>query len=159
MGAINNAFNQAAGAVAGAALAYQHAKETDFSKAITAENAALIARNQARTAEVEANNAYYEATKEGGLTSQLAEAETNEAEAKKSLDKSMKRKNGAPATMFKKYTELKAAEKAANELRDKYKAVSDMIMRANEQKEHAIKATKIALEAQQKYQSRWGGNK
>ena len=159
MGAINNAFNQAAGAVAGAALAIKHAKETDFSKMNVAENSALVARNQSRSAEAEANDAYYEATKEGGLTSQLAEAETNEAEAKKALDKSMKRKNGAPATMFKKYTELKAAEKAANELRDKYKAVSDMIMRANEQKENAIKATKIALEAQQKYQSRWGGNK
>ena len=159
MGAINNAFNQAVGAAAGAALAIKHAKETDFSKMNVAENSALVARNQSRTAEAEANDAYYEATKEGGLTSQLAEAETNEAEAKKALDKSMKRKNGAPATMFKKYTELKAAEKAANELRDKYKAVSDMIMRANEQKENAIKATKIALEAQQKYQSRWGGNK
>ena len=154
MGAINNAFNQAAGAVAGAALAIQHAKESDFSKAITAENSALVARNQSRSAEAEANDAYYEATKEGGLTSQLAEAETNEAEAKKALDKSMKRKNGSPATMFKKYTELDAAKRAADELRDKYKAVSDMIMRANEQKEHAIKATKIALDAQQKYQSR-----
>ena len=159
MGAINNTFNQAAGAVAGAALAIKHAKETDFSKMNVAENSALVARNQSRTAEAEANDAYYEATKEGGLTSQLAEAETNEAEAKKALDKSIKRKNGAPETMFKKYTELDAAKKAANELRDKYKAVSDMIMRANEQKENAIKTTKIALEAQQKYQSRWGGNK
>lgn len=159
MGAINNAFNQAAGAAAGAALAIKHAKETDFSKMNVAENSALVARNQSRTAEAEANDAYYEATKEGGLTFQLAEAETNEAEAKKALDKSMKRKNGAPETMFKKYTELDAAKRAADTLRDKYKAVSDMIMRANEQKENAIKATKIALEAQQKYQSRWGGNK
>ena len=157
MGAINNAFNQAAGAVAGAALAYKHAKETDFSKAITAENAALVARNQSRSAEAEANDAYYEATKKGGLTSQLAEAETNEAEAKEAFDKAVKRKNGAPETMFKKYTELDAAKEAANQLRDKYKAVTDMIDRANEQKEHAIKATKMALEAQQKYQSRWGG--
>lgn len=159
MGAINNAFNQAAGAVAGAALAYKHAKETDFSKAITAENAALVARNQSRAAEAEANEAYHEATKKGGLTFQLAEAETNEAEAKKAFEKSTKRKNGAPETMFKKYTELDAAKQAADTLRDKYKAVTDMIARANEQKEHAIKATKLALEAQQKYQSRWGGNK
>ena len=157
MGAINNAFNQAAGAVAGAALATKHAKETDFSKMNTAENSALVARNQSRSAEAEANEAYYEATKEGGLTFQLAEAETNEAEAKKAFEKSMKRKNGSPVTRFEKMTELKAAEKAANELRDKYKAVSDMITRANEQKENAIKATNIALEAQQKYQSKWGG--
>ena len=159
MGAINNAFNQAAGAVAGAALAYKHAKETDFSKAITAENAALVARNQSRAADAEANEAYHEAKKEGGLSIQLAEAETNEAEAKKAFEKSIKRKNGAPETMFKKYTELDAAKQAADTLRDKYKAVEDMISRANEQKEHAIKATKLALEAQQKYQSRWGGTK
>ena len=157
MGAINNAFNQAAGAVAGSALAIKHAKETDFSKMNSAENAALVARNQSRAANAEANEAYYEATKEDGLTFQLAEAETNEAEAKKALDKSMKRKNGSPATIFKKYTELDAAKRAANELRDKYKAVSDMITRANEQKENAIKATEIASKAQQKYQSRWGG--
>ena len=157
MGAINNAFNQAAGAVAGAALAYKHAKETDFSKAITAENAALVARNQSRAADAEANEASNEAKKKGGLSFQLAEAETNEAEAKKAFEKAVKRKNGAPETMFKKYTELDAAKEAADTLRDKYKAVTDMIARANEQKEHAIKATKLALEAQQKYQSRWGG--
>ena len=155
MGAINNAFNQAVGAVAGAALAYKHAKETDFSKMNTAENSALVARNQSRTAEAEANDAYYEATKEGGLTSQLAEAETNEAEAKKAFEES--RKNGAPEDMFKKYTELDAAKEAASKLRDKYKAIEDMIARANEQRAHAEKATEIALKAQHKYQSRWGG--
>ena len=53
MGAINNAFNQAAGAVAGAALAIKHAKETEESKMHTAENSALIARNQARAAETD----------------------------------------------------------------------------------------------------------
>ena len=159
MGAINNAFNQAAGAVAGATLAYQHAKETDFSKAITAENAALVARNQSRAADAEANEASNEAYKKGGLISQLDAAEAKETFAKESLDKAVKRKNGSPATRVRKYSELVAAEEAANTLRDKYKAVSDMIDRANEQKEHAIKATKLALEAQQKYQSRWGGNK
>ena len=157
MGAINNAFNQAAGAVAGAALAIKHAKETEESKVINAENAALVARNQSKAANAEANEAYYEATQKDGLTFQLAEAETNEAEAKKALDKSMKRKNGSPETMFKKYTELEAAKEAANKLRDKYKAVQDMITRANEQRAHAEKATKLALDAQQKYQSRWGG--
>lgn len=159
MGAINNAFNQAAGAVAGAALAIKHAKETDFSKMNSAENSALVARNQSRAASAEANEAYYEATEKGGLTFQLAEAETNEAEAKKALDKSMKRKNGAPETIFKKYTELDAAKEAAQKLRDKYKAVKDMIDRANEQRENAIRATEIASKAQQNYQNRWGGNK
>ena len=54
MGAINSAFNQAAGAVAGAGLAIKHAKESDFSKMNTAEHAALIAKNQAVDAEAEA---------------------------------------------------------------------------------------------------------
>ena len=54
MGAINSAFNQALGAVAGAGLAIKHAKETDFSKAITAEHSALVAKNQAVDAEAEA---------------------------------------------------------------------------------------------------------
>ena len=60
MGAINQAFNQAAGTVAGAALAIKHAKETDESKMHTAENSALIARNQARTAEAEYEKANVE---------------------------------------------------------------------------------------------------
>ena len=129
MGAINNAFNQAAGTVAGAALVIQHAKETDFSKMNSAENSALAARNQYKDAKAEANEAYHEASKKGGLVEQLAEAEIDETKAKK----------------------------AANELRDKYKAVSDLLYRAKEQRVHAEKATKIAEEAQQKYQSRWGG--
>ena len=74
MGAINNAFNQAAGAVAGAALAIKHAKETDESKMNAAEHSALIARNQASTAETEsataeAANEY--ATNEKGETESL----------------------------------------------------------------------------------------
>ena len=57
MGAINNAFNQAAGAVAGAALAAKHAQESDFSKMNAAEHSALIARNQSREADVAAKDA------------------------------------------------------------------------------------------------------
>ena len=57
MGAINNAFNQALGAAAGAGLAIKHAKESDFSKAITAEHSALVAKNQAVDAEAAANKA------------------------------------------------------------------------------------------------------
>ena len=34
MGAINNAFNQAVGAATGAALVYQHARESDISQAL-----------------------------------------------------------------------------------------------------------------------------
>ena len=63
MGAINNAFNQVAGTVAGAALAVKHAKETDFSKTITAEHSALVAKNQASEAEQAANEAKLEEPK------------------------------------------------------------------------------------------------
>ena len=157
MGAINNAFNQVAGAAAGAALVIQHAKETDFSKMNSAENSALAAKNQYRDAKAEANEAYHEASKKGGLIEQLAEAEINETKAKKAYIKAKNRKNGSIETKLKKFDELDAAKKAANALRDKYKAVSDLLYRAKEQRVHAEKATKIAEEAQQKYQSRWGG--
>ena len=157
MGAINNVFNQAAGAAAGAALVIQHAKETDFSKMNAAENSALAARNQARDAKAEANEAYHEASKDGGLVEQLAAAEIDETKAKKAYIKAKNRKNGSIETKLKKFDELDAAKKAANALRDKYKAVSDLLYRAKEQRIHAEKATKIAEEAQQKYQSRWGG--
>ena len=159
MGAINNAFNQAAGAVAGAALAIKHAKETDFSKTITSENAALIARNQSRTAEAEANEATNEAKKEGGLVEQLSVAEVNREEAEKEYNKAINRKNGTPSTRFEKMTELRAAQKAEETLRDKYKALTDLRDRAEEQRAHADKATQLAEKAQQKYQSKWGGIK
>ena len=57
MGAINSAFNQALGAVAGAGIAIKHAKESDLSKAVTAEHSALVAKNQAVEAEAAANEA------------------------------------------------------------------------------------------------------
>ena len=157
MGAINNAFNQAAGAVAGAALAIKHAKETDFSKAITAENAALIARNQSREADAEANAANDEAMKEGGLTEQLSVAEVNREEAEKEYNKA--KKNGSPSKRFEKLTELEAAKKAEYELKNKYKAIVDINNRAVEQRAHADTATQLAEKAQQKYQSKWGGIK
>ena len=157
MGAINNAFNQAAGAVAGAALVIQHAKETDLSKMNSAENSALAARNQARAAEAEANAATDEAMKKGGLYQQLSTADLNREKAEKAYNKAVKRKNGSPKTRGEKFTELDAAEKAVHELNNKYQALIDIKDRAAEQRAHAEKAIKIAEEAQQKYQSRWGG--
>ena len=157
MGAINNAFNQAAGAAAGAALAIKHAKETDFSKAITAENAALVARNQASTAEAEANEASYEAGKEGGLTDQLGVANDNRIRAEKAYNKAVNRKNGSQATIFKKQEDLWAAQEAEKTLKGKFLAIKDLQNRAAEQRAHAKKTTQLAEKAQQKYQSRWGG--
>ena len=157
MGAINNAFNQAVGTAAGAALVIQHAKETDFSKMNAAENSALIARNQARAADDEANAATDEAFKEGGLVKKLSAAEVDKEEAEKAYNKAVKRKNGSHKTRIKKLTELQAAEKAFDELNHKYKAIENINTRADEQVEYASKATELAIKAQQKYQSRWGG--
>ena len=156
MGAINSAFNQAAGAVAGAALAVKHAKETEESKVNSAENSALIARNQEKTAYSEANAAYQKA-KEEELPSKLKEAQKAEDEAMKAYDKSMKRKNGSQKTRQKKYTELQAAQQAKMTLQEKAKAINDMMSRYEEQRVNAIKATESAEKAKQKYQSRWGG--
>ena len=157
MGAINNAFNQAAGAVAGAALVIKHAKETDFSKMNSADNSALIARNQARAANDEANAALDEAAKKGGLMEQLSAAEVNREEAEKAYNKAVKRKNGSPKTRFKKFTELDAARKAEDELNNIYQAILNINTRAEEQLNYAAKATEMAINAKQKYQSRWGG--
>ena len=139
MGAINSAFNQAAGAVAGAAVTIKHTQDSEFSKMNSADNSALIARNQSRAATAEANEA------------------TNEA--KKAFEKAYNRKNGSPVTILNKMTELKAAKKAADELRDKYKAVEDLQNRAIEQRRYAAKATQIALDEKEKYEKRWGGIK
>ena len=157
MGAINNAFNQAAGAVAGAALAIKHAKETEESKMNTADSAALVARNQYRAAKDEANEVVNEAQKDGGLVDQLSEAETNETAANEAFNKAVNRKNGSPTTILNKMTELRAAQKAADTLRDKYKAVEDIQKRAEEQRAYAEKTTKMALEAKEKFEKRWGG--
>ena len=156
MGAINSAFNQAAGAAAGAALAIKHAKETEESKMYTAENAALVARNQASTAEAEANEASYEAGKEGGLLDQLGDANDDRIRAEKAYNKAVNRKNGSQATIFKKQEDLWAAQEAEKILKGKFLAIKDLQNRAAEQRAHAKKATELAEKAQQKYQSRWG---
>ena len=157
MGAINNAFNQAVGAVAGAALAIKHAKETEESKMYTAENAALVARNQASTAEAESNEASHEARKEGGLLDQLGDANDDRIRAEKAYNKAVNRKNGSQATIFKKQEDLWAAQEAEKTLKGKFLALKDLQNRAAEQRAHAKKATELAEKAQQKYQSRWGG--
>ena len=153
MGAINNAFNQAAGAAAGAALAIKHAKETDFSKAITSENAALIARNQSREADVAAKEAKLE---EEPTFIAASDAATKEWDAEQAYYKARDRKNASYKTKMKKLTELDAAKRAYMELTNKLKGIDDMQQRAAEQRAHADKATQLAEKAQQKYQSKWG---
>ena len=157
MGAINNAFNQAAGALAGAGIAIKHAKETEESKMYTAENAALVARNQASTAEAEANEASYEAGKEGGLLDQLGDANNDRIKAEKAYNKAVNRKNGSQATIFKKQEDLWAAQEAEKTLKGKFLAIKDLLNRAAEQRAHAKKATELAEQAQQKFEKHWGG--
>ena len=157
MGAINQAFNQAAGAMAGAGLAIKHAKETEESKMNTLDNSALVARNQARSAEAEANAANDEAVKKGGLAEQMAAAEVNKEKAEKAYDKASNRKNGSIKTKLKKMNDLMAAQEAEWALKNKYKAIKDINNRATEQRIYAAKATKMALDAKEKFEKRWGG--
>ena len=153
MGAINNAFNQAAGAVAGAALAIKHAKESDFSKAVTAEHAALIANNQAVDAEAAAKDAKLE---EEPTFIAASDAAAKEWDAEQAYNKARDRKNASYKTKTKKLTELDAAKRAYMELTNKLKSIDDMQQRAAEQRAYADKASQIASKAQQKYQSKWG---
>ena len=166
MGAINNAFNQAAGAVAGAALTINHAKETDESKMNVAEHSALVARNQASNAESDyhkelVENAY--STNEKGETESLhlssVKAEDKFNKAKSALAKAEKRKNASRKTVEKKLNDVLAARSAADALQVKIEALNAMSERAAEQRAAADKATKLAERAQQKYQSKWGGIK
>lgn len=166
MGAINNAFNQAAGAVAGAALATKHAKETDFSKMNVAEHSALVARNQASSAETEYDEAKAKndfITDEKGKTHSLLAssvmARHKVDEAKAALDKAQKRKNASSKTVTKKLNDVLAAKSAADALEAKIYALNAMSERAKEQRAAADKATQLAEKAQQRYQSKWGGIK
>ena len=157
MGAINNAFNQAAGTVAGAALVIKHAKETEESKMNTADSTAIVARNQARAANDEANAANDEAFKKGGLVEQLSGAEVDREEAEKAYNKAVKRKNGSSTTRYRKFTELEAAQKAEHELNNKYQAILNINKRAEEQLTYAAKATEMAIDAKEKFKKHWGG--
>ena len=154
MGAINNAFNQAAGAAAGAALAIKHAKETDFSKAVTAEHSALIARNQSREADVAAKDAKLEEEPTG---SDLVGAIINSWGKDEEYYKARDRKNASAKTVDKKLKDWEAAKRAIDELDNKLFGIKSMQQRAEEQRAYADKASQIASKAQQQYQSKWGG--
>lgn len=166
MGAINNAFNQAAGAVAGASIAIKHAKETDESKMNVAEHSALVARNQASSAESEYQKAAAEnefITDEKGKTNSLLASSVKATQAvdkaKAAFDKAQERKNASSKTVKKKFDDLAAAKSAADSLKAKLDALNAMAERAVEQRAAADKATQLAERAQQKYQSKWGGIK
>ena len=164
MGAINNAFNQAVGAVAGASIAIKHAQETDESKMNVAEHSALVARNQASSAESEYSKAAADnefITDEKGKTHSLlassAIAEDKFNKAKSALAKAEKRKNASSKTVEKKLNDVLAARSAADALKVKIEALNAMSERAAEQRAAADKANQLAEKAQQRYQSKWGG--
>ena len=154
MGAINNAFNQAAGAVAGAALAIKHAQESDFSKAITAEHSALVARNQSREADAAAKEATLE---ERPTNEDLIDAVIKSWGKDEAYYKARDRKNASAKTVDKKLKDWQAAQRAIDELDNKLFGIKSMQQRAEEQRAYADKATQLAEKEQQKYQSRWGG--
>ena len=162
MGAINSAFNQALGAVAGAGIAIKHAKESDFSKMNTAEHAALVAKNQATEAEAAAN--------EAKLGEQQAHSEQIDAimnswgkdeeyyNAEKEYDdKVQKGQHPSYSPVYKKLTEWQAAKRAIDEASNKIEGIQAMQQRAKDQRAYADRASQIASKAQQRYQSRWGG--
>ena len=121
MGAINSAFNQAAGAVAGAAALIKGAKEQDMSQA-------LLGKEQSKEAEAdiknlqpqlsEAKNKWGEA--EGDLAILNAKRTGGKGNTKAALDEKKKAK----------MTEIDAAKRAFEELSDRIEAKKAMRQRA-----------------------------
>ena len=121
MGAINSAFNQAAGAVAGAAALVKGAKEQDMSQA-------LLGKEQSKEAEAELKN----------LQPQLSEAKNKWGEAEGDLSiLNAKRTGGKGNTKAAldekkkaKMSEIDAAKRAFEELSDRIEAKKAMKQRA-----------------------------
>ena len=121
MGAINSAFNQAAGAVAGAAALVKGAKEQDMSQA-------LLGKEQSKEAEAELKN----------LQPQLSEAKNKWGEAEADLAiLNAKRTGGKGNTKAalnekkeKKMNDIEAAKRSFEELTDKIAAKRAMKQRA-----------------------------
>ena len=121
MGAINSAFNQAAGAVAGAAALVKGAKEQDMSQA-------LLGKEQSKEADADIKN----------LQNQLSEAKNKWGEAEGDLAiLNAKRTGGKGNTKAAldekkkaKMSEIDAAKRAFEELSDRIEAKKAMKQRA-----------------------------
>ena len=121
MGAINSAFNQAAGAVAGAAALIKGAKEQDMSQA-------LLGKEQSKEAEADIKN----------LQPQLSEAKNKWGEAEGDLAiLNAKKPGGKGNTQASidekkktKMSEIEAAKRAFEELSDRIEAKKAMKQRA-----------------------------
>ena len=121
MGAINNAFNQAAGAVAGATAIVKGAKEQDMSQA-------LLGKEQYNEAEADIKN----------LQNQLSESKNKWGEAEGDLAILNAKKPGGKGNTQTaldekrkaKMTEIEAAQRAFEELSDRIEAKQAMKSRA-----------------------------
>ena len=121
MGAINQAFNQAVGAVTGAALVYQHARESDISQA-------LLGKEQYKELDADIKN----------LQSQVSESKNKWDEAEGDLAiLNTKRPGGKGNTKAAieekkkaKMSELDAAKRAFEELSGRIEAKKAMRERA-----------------------------
>ena len=121
MGAINQAFNQAVGAVTGAALVYQHARESDISQA-------LLGKEQYKELDADIKN----------LQSQLSESKNKWDEAEGDLAiLNTKRPGGKGNTKAAieekkkaKMSEMDAAKRAFEELSGRIEAKKAMRERA-----------------------------
>ena len=121
MGAINQAFNQAVGAVTGAALVYQHARESDISQALLGKEQykeldADIKNLQSQVSE--SKNKWDEA--EGDLAILNAKRTGGKGNTKAALDEKKKAK----------MSEIDAAKRAFEELSDRIEAKKAMKQRA-----------------------------
>lgn len=157
MGAITSAFNQAAGAVAGAAVAVKHTKEKEFNEATSAQDHAIVVQGQAQAATDEANAAYNKAREPGGLIEQLSNAEVTKEYADKAFEKAKNRKNASPVTVFERMTSAQAADRAFKKLKDEYDSVVGMMDRATVMRKQAMQATELAIKKNKSYKNRWGG--
>ena len=137
MGAINNAFNQALGAVAGAGLAIKHAKQTDESKMMTAEHSALVARNQASDAKLESDKTNAENFGVPDENGEIKSPQTRLTESDYAIEKATaayeKARDEKSKKTGQKYNDLKAALNARAILDAKIEAVDRMRFRAEEQ--------------------------
>ena len=121
MGAINSAFNQAAGAVAGAAALVKGAKEQDMSQA-------LLGKEQSKEADADIKN----------LQNSLTEAKNKWGEAEGDLAILNAKKPGGKGNTQAalddkrkaKMTEIEAAQRAFEELSDRIEAKQAMKSRA-----------------------------
>ena len=121
MGAINNAFNQAVGAAAGAALAIKHAKEQDMSQA-------LLGKEQYNEAEADIKNLQDQLS---GKKNEWGEAEGDLAilNAKRTGGKG-NTKAALEDKKKAKMSEIDAAKRAFEELSDRLEAKKAMKQRA-----------------------------